>query len=442
MLAIGNYLVRNRLQMHHPQAKVISTKSRTLTFIFLSLAFSAAVAMSLDRIVLARFVRETHNGFLFPPNTEVHYRTSEFSFTAKINSLGFRDRHWDIRRDKSKLRVIAIGDSFTYGWGVDGASSWPKILESSLIRRGYIVEIANLGKPGASPATYADIAKKTIPALQPDLTVVALLQGEDLAQLVRSLELHARTSTHEPPIAGGNIIKQILYGLLPNSYEEVRKVLRGDKSFTKRTSIEDALRTQATRLLSTYGPEQTMRFEALDRTVKELFLDGQLNPGLIDAAVSAPDYFTYSFRSDEPVVRTALQEASKYLQEIKEEASKVGSAVLVISIPYGIYSSERDMKRQQRLGFKVFPEMITSSSPDDVIRSICDENGIAFFAVTNEFRSKAMAQPLFFEFDNHFNAQGQKVFADLLLPFFENCVLENLSSGVASTNCKRLIRAS
>ena len=50
------------------------------------------------------------------------------------------------------------------------------------------------------------------------------------------------------------------------------------------------------------------------------------------------------------------------------------------------------MKRQQRLGFKVFPEMITSYSPDDVIRSICDENGIAFFAVTNEFRSKAMAQ--------------------------------------------------
>ena len=44
-----------------------------------------------------------------------------------------------------------------------------------------------------------------------------------------------------------------------------------------------------------------MQFEALDRTVKELFLDGQVNPGLIDAAVSAPDYFTYSFRSDEPV---------------------------------------------------------------------------------------------------------------------------------------------
>ena len=67
--------------------------------------------MSLDRIVLARFVRLTTD-FLFPPNTEVHYRTSEFSFTAKINSLGFGGaKTWDIRRDRSKLRVIAIGDS-------------------------------------------------------------------------------------------------------------------------------------------------------------------------------------------------------------------------------------------------------------------------------------------------------------------------------------------
>lgn len=42
---------------------------------------------------------------------------------------------------------MAIGDSFTYGWGVPAEDSWPKILERRLQARGYDVEVATLGQP-------------------------------------------------------------------------------------------------------------------------------------------------------------------------------------------------------------------------------------------------------------------------------------------------------
>src|ERR1017187_8033553 len=54
-------------------------------------------------------------------------------------------------RKSSARRVLAIGDSFTYGWGVDGEDSWPKVMERALRRGGLDIEGANLGAPGGGP---------------------------------------------------------------------------------------------------------------------------------------------------------------------------------------------------------------------------------------------------------------------------------------------------
>ena len=79
--------------------------------------------------------------------------------------------------------MLAIGDSFTFGWGVSLEESWPKVLEATLRQAGVAVEVANLGFPGGSPVDYANIATRAVPALQPDLVLVAVLQGDDLGQL-------------------------------------------------------------------------------------------------------------------------------------------------------------------------------------------------------------------------------------------------------------------
>ena len=57
-----------------------------------------------------------------------------------------------------------------------------KQLEAHLRQRGHKVEIANLGRGGTYPRNYADVAEKAIPLLKPDLVLIAVLQGDDLAQ--------------------------------------------------------------------------------------------------------------------------------------------------------------------------------------------------------------------------------------------------------------------
>src|ERR1035441_7805937 len=82
--------------------------------------------------------------------------------------------------------VLAIGDSFTYGWGVDGEDSWPKVMERELRQGGLDIEVANLGMPGAGPREYAALAERAIPLLRPDLIVVGMLQADDLFQAAES----------------------------------------------------------------------------------------------------------------------------------------------------------------------------------------------------------------------------------------------------------------
>jgi hypothetical protein len=122
-------------------------------------------------------------GLVLLPWSSAVYETNEFRFTAQINRLGFRGREWSTQRAPDRIRILAIGDSFTYGWGVELDETWPKRLEKNLRRSGLSVEIADLGKVAADPVDYARVAARAVPAMRPDLVIVGVAQGDDLEQL-------------------------------------------------------------------------------------------------------------------------------------------------------------------------------------------------------------------------------------------------------------------
>src|SRR6266550_2312638 len=168
-----------------PSSKDLRSRTPHMTkrlVLFCSSLFVVLImSVGLDR--LAGFFVSSHEpGLIFPRNVTRHFQTPEFSFTTTTNSLGFRDR--DFSQSKTvRARIVTLGDSFTYGWGVEAEESWPKALEQRLRSSGLDVEVANLGKHGASPRDYADIAEKSISLLHPDVVIVGVLQGDDLAQM-------------------------------------------------------------------------------------------------------------------------------------------------------------------------------------------------------------------------------------------------------------------
>jgi lysophospholipase L1-like esterase len=154
-------------------------------------------------------------GYLFPANTETIVRSSYASFTYGTDAFGFRNSQpWPRRAE-----IVALGDSITFGYGVDEDKAWTHLVQKSL----HGSRIVNLGLPGAAPQQYLRIYETYGIALRPKVLLVGLFPGNDLKD---AAEFNAWLSSG----AGGNYdlwrsfrvaspgVQYLLAGLLKRSY--------------------------------------------------------------------------------------------------------------------------------------------------------------------------------------------------------------------------------
>jgi lysophospholipase L1-like esterase len=339
---------------------------------------------------------------LYPPHSEITMKTPEFTYTAHVNGQGFRDREFGSPR-AGRIRAVAIGDSFTFGWGVPVESSWVKRLELGLGKRGEAIEIANLGKPGSGPVEYAAVAQVAAAVLRPGLVMVALQQTDDLQQAVM-----------DPVFLG--LLKQLgratlatrIDGLLRRAFPNFLLLLSSNTVETVRW------RSTVERILALVSDIERRRFERLDPEVRRLFQDGALNPGLLVLAVKAPTYYAEMTDPAAPRMRERLDAIVTQLESIKHAASRIGAQAIVISVPNRAYVSDADLANVRRLGFETRPGMADWTGPDDAIREVATRAGLRSIIVTDGFREACRAKPCYFAFDDHFNENGHQVYAELV----------------------------
>jgi lysophospholipase L1-like esterase len=93
--------------------------------------------------------------------------------THEANALGYRGPERPTDRSPDTFRILAIGDSTTYGQGCAAGDSYPAQLESELAARGRRVEVLNFGVPGYNVEEYVDQYEHFASRWQHDLVVVA-----------------------------------------------------------------------------------------------------------------------------------------------------------------------------------------------------------------------------------------------------------------------------
>lgn len=86
-------------------------------------------------------------------------------------------------RSPSRFRVLAVGDSFTYGEGVHADWSWPALLERSLGLE-HDVEVLNLGQRGRSSEDIIETVRRFVPELEPDLVLYGVCLNDYLDSMV------------------------------------------------------------------------------------------------------------------------------------------------------------------------------------------------------------------------------------------------------------------
>jgi lysophospholipase L1-like esterase len=72
----------------------------------------------------------------------------EFESEVVLNARGFRDAEVPATKPPATHRVVVLGDSITWGLGVDRGERYPDLLAARLASHGLAVEVVNLGVNG------------------------------------------------------------------------------------------------------------------------------------------------------------------------------------------------------------------------------------------------------------------------------------------------------
>ena len=94
--------------------------------------------------------------------------------TIQINSLGWRDREIPFEKQEGTFRIVALGDSITFGWGVELNETYVKQLETILRtqhpNRNY--EVINIGIEDLGLQEELKLLKQVGLNFQPDLVLL------------------------------------------------------------------------------------------------------------------------------------------------------------------------------------------------------------------------------------------------------------------------------
>lgn len=108
----------------------------------------------------------------------------------RTNSLGLRAEHeFEVPPPAGRLRILCLGDSWTFGYNVAQDESWPAVLEVELRRRlpDRDIEVINAGTPGyCSYQGYLTLLSPGL-SLAPQVVVLANFRNESISAQYRHL---------------------------------------------------------------------------------------------------------------------------------------------------------------------------------------------------------------------------------------------------------------
>lgn len=129
--------------------------------------------------------------------------------TVCINSDGLRDYEYSVGKPPGAFRVLFVGDSVTFGWGVELEETVPKHLEALLLNQTTTkVEVLNFGVPGANLISEIALVEEKGLKYKPDLVLFLFNENdfEDprssqvLTEAVNSYLLEHPGSNHKEAI--------------------------------------------------------------------------------------------------------------------------------------------------------------------------------------------------------------------------------------------------
>ena len=153
----------------------------TVSVVIVFLVIDAALGVLYPQVPI--IASDSRFGTLLRPNLSVRkaFGGHERVVTVTTNTFGLRGPELPAAKPPGTRRILALGDSFTFGDAVQVDEAWPHQLEqrlnTSADRRH---EVVNAGVGGYGTAHELLLSRALIPSVQPDLVVLGFSVVNDI----------------------------------------------------------------------------------------------------------------------------------------------------------------------------------------------------------------------------------------------------------------------
>jgi len=305
------------------------------------------------------------------PSHHALVRARDFEMVVQTNALGLRDAEVGEKRPGVK-RVLVLGDSYPFGYGVKQAEAFPARLEESLQSRGKTVEVINAGVFGWGPDQELIWLRREGVKLKPDVVVIAFYVGNDAIDSFTKKFFVVEEGKLKR-------VKPLLSGEELNALE-FRSFLR--KNFLVYAFLSEQVRTiLAARAASGEGVALN-EFEMLRK-----------------------DY--------SPDIEAGMEVSQAVVAEMARVSREAGAEPLLVVIPTQMqYDGEKWEAVRRQFGLE--SNGFDLEKPDQALQGFARGQGLAVLDLLPALKEARQAGALNLPVDGHWNAAGHEVAAEAL----------------------------
>ena len=111
-----------------------------------------------------------------------HHEIGHLNLVTYANEGGYNGAFYPVGRTPNTLRIAALGDSFTFGWGVQAEEAWPALLETRLDEAlegsGVDAEVLNFGVPGYNTWLSLLHWRRVVSRYKPDVVLLGYYSND------------------------------------------------------------------------------------------------------------------------------------------------------------------------------------------------------------------------------------------------------------------------
>jgi hypothetical protein len=312
------------------------------------------------------------------------------------NSQGFRDRERAFERTGNAPRVLALGDSMTWGAGVSYDETFTALLEQSLQAVASGAEVVNLGVPGWGPHEEFHLLKVYGIRFHPDVVLLNFTVSND----IHNERWDNTNLAHILVVAGqsyyvhsnGNWVHDVLGPDRWYLYHNVNYVIRVGASRLQRAAESRSGGTPA----GEWAPlVSRAHYIKGIRERDDIYL-----------------------RDNTPLFEDHWNRTQATLLEVRDFLQTRGLPWVLVLIPDHV-QLDHDLQGEFLASIGASPELYDFEKPQKLLRAWCKKNGVPVVDLFPVFQAVDWPKKMYFQNDYHLTAAGHKVSASAIFPVLQ-----------------------